>query len=104
MSTDGITDEDIKRLQEIKERYACQGDPSKVSGPYADSPRIQARILRAASETRTPFKAGHIQRDDRVKLPPSGIGKCLSTLADEGVVEQVRYSNNSNWWRLEADA
>lgn len=99
--TFGLTDDDVARLQRIRADHKRQADPDGTAAvPYNDRPRVQARVLWAMRDTRSPCKAGDVAAHPRVRVDASEAGKCLSTLAQDGLVERVRYSNGSWWWRV----
>lgn len=98
--TPGLTDDDVARLQRIRSAHKRQADPDGTTTiPYADRPRVQAAVLWVMRDLRSPCKAGPIAADPRIDVRAREVGKCLSTLAEQGVVERVRYSNGSWWWR-----
>jgi len=99
--TYGLTDADRERLGDILSAHRAQAvSDGTTTIPYADRPRVQARVLWAMRDVRSPCKAGPIAADPRVSVRAREVGKCLSTLAEQGVVERVRYSNGSWWWRV----
>lgn len=100
MTDAALSEDDVSELQAILDDHRKRGDRDRQQSPYSASPREQATVLWAASDTRDPFKAGEIAADPRVDLRPAEVGRLLRSLEGEGLAEAVDYSNNSYWWSI----